>query len=92
MQVGFKVCFWFSFVLALMGSGLGAMVGGYYEWYLIVAIFAVPGLFVKSRTYKAAALLIACAYLYFSYQDYLAGAQHEVQMIKATQKSENMNR
>jgi len=94
MQIGFKASFWLSFVLALLGAGLGAMAGGYYEWYLTVAVFAVPGLLVKGRIYKTASLLIVCAYLYFSYQDYLAGGQREAWRIKfkATPESKDINR
>ena len=76
MQKVLKISFWISIVLAISDSGLGSMVGGYVEDYLMVAIFALPGIFIKDRLYKGAALLIFLAYLFFAHEDYLGGKRH----------------
>jgi len=83
MQTWLKISFWFSVVVAIWASSLGSLAGGYVGWYLIVALFAFPGIFIRAWLYKVASLLIFCAWLIFAYQDREAGKRREAWMLAA---------
>ena len=80
MQTCLKISFWFSVFMTILASGLGCMAGNYFPWYLAVVIFALPGIFVKTRLYKIASLFIFCAWLIFAYQDREAGKRRQTWM------------
>jgi hypothetical protein len=78
MTAFLKILFWLSIFLAILASGLLSRPGGFVEWYLVVAGFALPGIFIKSRLYSLASLFIFCAWLAFAVQDYYAGKRFEL--------------
>jgi hypothetical protein len=77
-----KIPFWFSVFLAVLASSCGCMAGEYVGFYLLVALFALPGIFIKARIYRIAATLLFCAYLVFAYQDHEAGNRRNAWMAQ----------
>ncbi len=83
MQLFLKILFWVSVGLAILiagigwADGIGWMTGYYIPLYLAVALWFLPGFFIKNRTYKIASLLICFGWLAFAFLDYSAWDRHE---------------
>jgi len=81
-----KISFWFSVALAVLSSILASLAGNYFEWYLAVALFAIPGFFIDVRVYKAAAILIFCIWLFLAYEANLAGEKYKLLQSQLNEK------
>jgi len=86
MQMILKISFWFSVALAVLSSILASLAGNYFEWYLAVAFFAIPGFFIDVRAYKAAAILIFCIWSFLAYEANLAGEKYRLLQSQLNEK------